>query len=550
MASYLLIPNTNPTLHRARFVKSPSLPWKPISCFNSQSSPFLKIDSNSLESSNAQKRLINAIVLAHQISPSSSKRKKKKKSVEGEGEEQVGRSQMLGLCGFGYWMQGFRCFPWLALNFHMAQNLSFDPSLLQLVQNSANLPMVAKPLYGILSDPLYIGGAHRVPYISIGVILQAMSWGALALIPFASEALPAIMACVLLSNLGAALTEVAQDALVAEYGQKNKLFGLQSYTFMAIAVAGILGNSLGGFMLSKSHSRIVFSLFTALLLLHLSISSTIKEQSLGLSQPPVQIASTELSFVDNVKSQLSELSVALQDEKIFRPLIWVVASISVVPMLSGSIFCYQTQCLNLDPSIIGISRVVGQGLLLSLTLLYDRFWKKISIQELIGNVQLVYALSLLLDLVLVKQINHAVGIPNDVFALCFSGLAETISTFKTVPFYVLIASLCPVGCEASLVSVLASALCLSSVISGFLGIGLASVLGITSGNYTGLPVGIFIQFLAALLPLIWIDYLPVSETVFRKEMNKGMSRRSRRNRRVGKVVLKSIFFYRRGRIES
>ncbi|GAB4851370.1 hypothetical protein Ancab_030772 [Ancistrocladus abbreviatus] len=43
-----------------------------------------------------------------------------------------------------------------------------EPSVLQLVQNSGNLPMVAKPLYGILSDALYIGGAHRIPYVSIG----------------------------------------------------------------------------------------------------------------------------------------------------------------------------------------------------------------------------------------------------------------------------------------------------------------------------------------------------------------------------------------------
>ncbi|GAB4851368.1 hypothetical protein Ancab_030769 [Ancistrocladus abbreviatus] len=122
---------------------------------------------------------------------------------------------MLLLCGFGYWVQGFRCFPWLALNFHMAHNLDFQPSVLQLVQNSGNLPMVAKPLYGILSDALYIGGAHRIPYVSIGVLLQVLSWGPLALIPFVREALPTLMTCALLSNLGAAIIEVAQDALVA-----------------------------------------------------------------------------------------------------------------------------------------------------------------------------------------------------------------------------------------------------------------------------------------------------------------------------------------------
>jgi len=109
------------------------------------------------------------------------KKKEEEKSVFIEKEENkkkssssstslIGGKQMLILCGIGYWLQGFRCFPWLALNFHMASNLNLDPSILQLVQYSANLPMVAKPLYGILSDVIYIGGAHRIPYIITGGI--------------------------------------------------------------------------------------------------------------------------------------------------------------------------------------------------------------------------------------------------------------------------------------------------------------------------------------------------------------------------------------------
>ena len=91
-----------------------------------------------------------------------------KNSEQRSGGPLVGSSEMLALCGLGYWVQGFRCFPWLALNFHMTHNLNLQPSTLQLVQHSGNLPMAAKPLYGILSDAFYINGAHRIPYISIG----------------------------------------------------------------------------------------------------------------------------------------------------------------------------------------------------------------------------------------------------------------------------------------------------------------------------------------------------------------------------------------------
>lgn len=70
--------------------------------------------------------------------------------------------------GLGYWVQGFRCFPWMAVNFFLKDGLQVDPSTLQLLQNSANLPMVGKPLYGVVSDAVYIAGQHRIPYLALG----------------------------------------------------------------------------------------------------------------------------------------------------------------------------------------------------------------------------------------------------------------------------------------------------------------------------------------------------------------------------------------------
>ncbi|GAB4836612.1 hypothetical protein Ancab_001524 [Ancistrocladus abbreviatus] len=312
------------------------------------------------------------------------------------------------------------------------------------------------------------------------------------------------MTCVLLSNLGAAIIEVARDALVAKYGKKHKMVGLQSYTFMAIAMAGILGNSLGGIILSRAHPRIVLVIFTSLLLVQLAISFATREDSLGLSHT-MDHDPRKKSVLDSIRLQFSDLLAALNDNNISRPLVWVIASISVVPILSGTIFCYQTQFLNLDPSIIGMSRVTGQMVLLSLIVLYDRFWKRISMRKLIGMVQIF--------------------------------LAETIATFKTMPFFVLIASLCPAGCEASLIPFLASALCLSSIVSGFFGIGLASLLGITSGNYISLPLGSLLQCLAALVPLGWINNLPPSGPIVEQDRSMGGSKRCGRIQRAGKVVL-------------
>ncbi|XP_076925289.1 putative folate-biopterin transporter 9, chloroplastic [Bidens hawaiensis] len=470
--------------------------------------------------------------------------KTKKKETERKDGNFSGIQDLLNLCGLGYWVQGFRCFPWLVLNFHMANSLNMNPSTLQLVQNSANLPMVAKPLYGILSDALYIGGSHRLPYISIGVVLQMLSWLSMALIPVASEALPILMTCVLVSNLGASITEVVNDALVAEYGQKNKINGLQSYAFMALASGGVLANCLGGFLLLKTQKpKSMFLIFTSLLSFQLMLSLTTKEESFRLPKP----SNHHESISSSIKKQILDLVLAVKDDRVFKSLSWVVASFSMVPILSGSLFCYQIQILNLDPFVIGLSKVVGQVLLIGVTILYNRYFKTISLRKLIGTVQILYACSLLLDLVLVKQVNLKLGIPNNVFVVCISGIAEMINTFKILPFQVLFASLAPSGCEGSLMSFLASALCLSSICSGFLGVGMASCLGITSADYSKLPVGIAIQCLAALVPVFWIHNVPTSVPSDEKEKKTGLSKKKRKTRRVGRVVFNMVFVYRRER---
>ncbi|KAJ6821566.1 putative folate-biopterin transporter 8, chloroplastic [Iris pallida] len=421
---------------------------------------------------------------------------------EGEGEGE-GQGRMWALCGFGYWVQGFRCFPWLAFNFHMAHRLGLGPSTLQLVQHAGNLPMVAKPLFGLLSDAVYIGGAHRLPYISIGVLLQALSWGTLALIPATSGMFPMLMACILLGNLGASVTEVVSDALVAEFSKTQKVGVLQTYAFIALAAGALLGNLSGGFLLLMTQdTKAMFLTFAALLGVQLALSLGTKESLLPSTN------SAQSSISDNLSKQLSELITVVNEERILYPLAWLVASTALVPLLSGSIFCFQTQFLNLDPSIIGLSKVVGQLMVLSATVLYTRYLKEIPMRRLISGIQVAYALSFLGDLFLVKQCNLRLGISNEVYVLCFSALAEAVAQFKVLPFTVLFSGLCPAGCEGSLFAFFASALCLSTILSGVLGVGLASLIGVSSGDYSSLPVGIAVQIVAALIPLGWLSCVP------------------------------------------
>jgi hypothetical protein len=49
-------------------------------------------------------------------------------------------------------------------------------------------------------------------------------------------------------------------------------------------------------------------------------------------------------------------------------------------------------------------------------------------------------------------------------------------------------------------------------LSAYFGVGLASYLQISATSFSGLPLGIFIQAVFAVLPVIWINFIPEAET--------------------------------------
>lgn len=93
--------------------------------------------------------------------------KEEKQELEGATAAAAAARRRL-VIGVGFWVQGFRLFPWLGVNFFLKDGMGVAASSLQILQASANLPMVAKPLLGLLSDAVPIRGHRRLPYVAIG----------------------------------------------------------------------------------------------------------------------------------------------------------------------------------------------------------------------------------------------------------------------------------------------------------------------------------------------------------------------------------------------
>ncbi|KAL2478396.1 putative folate-biopterin transporter 7 [Forsythia ovata] len=426
-------------------------------------------------------------------------------SVSNGSESERNRKVLLGI---GFWVQGLRCFPWMGVNFFLKDGLRVDPSTLQILQNSTNLPMVAKPFYGILSDSFYIFGQHRIPYIALGVFLQAVSWITIALFAKSGISFLSITIYLLLGNLGASIVEVANDAIVAETGKQptssknskpSSSGELQSFVWMASSIGGVLGNLIGGIAIDQFSTQAIFLMYGILLSLQFLITLFIREGSLDLPKSPSHVG---------FRKQFSELLVALRKPEICYSILWFAISYAVIPALTGTMFFYQTQHLEIESSLLGMSKVFGQAAMLLWGVIYNRHLKSIPPRKLITAVQVSMAMFMISDALFVKGVYRTIGIPDTIYVVFFSGLLEVLCFFKILPFTVLMAHLCPPGCEGSVMAFVMSAIALAFIVSGYLGVALASYVGVTGNDFSGLPRGLLIQAACTLLPLFWSSCIP------------------------------------------
>lgn len=198
-----------------------------------------------------------------------------------------------------YWTQGFRSFAWLAVSYHLKDELKLSPSASQFLVSIAFFPWSVKPIYGILSDCVPIRGRRRLPYLNIASILSLVPWLFLGVVEPARNSYVLLTIFLTLQNLGSAMADVVVDAMVAEAAKQERarfVGDLQSLSWLAMAIGGIFGSLVGGIALSDLRIDVVFLIF--------SIFPTIQLFACGL-----------VDENPSSKSGTIEVSVKVSDEK-------------------------------------------------------------------------------------------------------------------------------------------------------------------------------------------------------------------------------------------
>ncbi|XP_047341856.1 probable folate-biopterin transporter 4 [Impatiens glandulifera] len=456
-----------------------------------------------------------------------------------------------------YFTQGFRSFVWTAVSYQLKDKLELSPSASQFVSTVAFFPWSIKPLYGILSDCIPIGGRKRIPYLVISTVLSLFPWLVLGQLSSLRDSKVNLMSLLMVQNLGSAMADVVVDAMIAEAVKLERASfagDLQALSWMSMAVGGICGSLLGGYALTNLRINNIFLLFSILPAVQLfscifveekkvlstssvvtthmmngssksedfevekSASTILRRKKSGAGKKKnkksklPKDSSVKLHWYQSLKTACYSLYQAFRQPIIMRSMTWFMIANVAIPNLSTVMFYYQTEYLNLEASFLGTARVAGWlGLMLG-TFVYNRFLKNMKLRKILMWAHVGVAITNLVDIFLVSRVNERFGISDKALMLCGSTLADAINQFKFMPFLILSGQLCPPGIEGTLFALFMSINNLSSTLGSFAGAGLASILNLSSGSFENLVPGLAIQTLCTLIPIAFLFLIPKEAT--------------------------------------
>ena len=184
------------------------------------------------------------------------------------------------------------------------------------------------------------------------------------------------------------------------------------------------------------------------------------------------------------------------------------------PNPGTAMFYFQTNELGFAPEFLGRVALARAVAALAGVFLYNAYFKTVPLKKMFRRSAVAGAGLGLTQLILVTGLNREWGIDDRLFSLGDSVLLTVLGEVSFLPVLVLAARVCPAGVEATLFAALMSVFNAGGVVSGALGAGLTSALGVTSENFDNLFWLVLVCNLSSLAPLAglgWLDEAPEEE---------------------------------------
>lgn len=154
--------------------------------------------------------------------------------------------------GIAYFAQGIAQIPALIdqpLTRYLMHDLQMDTAQTAGRTAILLLPWTIKPLYGLISDFIPLGGYRRKSYLLLTGLLATMGFLWVAGQTGGADNLQWLLFALLLTSFGIAFSDVLVDAVMVEQGKRFDAIGkFQATQWLWISAAGILSALAGGWL--------------------------------------------------------------------------------------------------------------------------------------------------------------------------------------------------------------------------------------------------------------------------------------------------------------
>mmetsp|Transcript_62047 Transcript_62047/g.145580 ORF Transcript_62047/g.145580 Transcript_62047/m.145580 type:complete len:545 (+) Transcript_62047:114-1748(+) len=422
----------------------------------------------------------------------------------------------------------------------------------QIYSGISKLPWALKPVVGLISDVMPIGGYHKAPYMIGAVFVGSAAFLAAGAVPHSMLPVSLLVVCIFLQQSQLSVCDILAEARYAQQIQEVPAFGshVLSFVWFGMNAGSVLGVSLSGLLLANASPKLPFlisALPAAMVLIPLFygcleekmvrseetaerrkkfyaqreacfLSLLICVVCLGLTACGLISSSTR---VNAIAATIAFFVVGFFFSVFLSPAIarfnlWSLLQTSLSLSTSGAAFYFMTDTeeqYNEGPhfSPLYYNSVIGTvGALMSLVgvATFQRYFSTYRYRNLLLVTNIAFCFMNALDTVLFKRLNVSMGIPDHAFVLGTSCMQNVLMQWQWMPQVIILSYFCPRGMEATMYALLAGCHNLGNTIASCWGALLLESLDV---NPTG-SVGESAQFdnlwkaslLASLMPIITV----------------------------------------------
>jgi hypothetical protein len=182
-----------------------------------------------------------------------------------------------------YFAQGMVGIAYLPISYLLKDDLRLSATQSAGFIAWMTLPLLLKPLFGLLTDAVPLGGRRRVPYLLMASAATSAGWAVLAALKVRAYWSALILLTAV--NAGMAFSDVLCDGIMVEQGKRSSRTGAFQAVQIGTLYATLLATGLGGGWLAEhAPYRIIFALTAAFPLLIFLATLVVPEETVSPAQ--------------------------------------------------------------------------------------------------------------------------------------------------------------------------------------------------------------------------------------------------------------------------